>query len=167
VVSGEQDAVAEEGESGAAVHLRLLIFVLVFTPLVRPLRNGRVTAAVTAGAENLYHQAVLVNDASRTATSPDRKWSRSVTPSGSGRNGTGAAVPAARVQLAELSKRYRPPARTRPRLRPERGALWLGAAAFVASALLLALSGTIGDEVRGWLELTPRAILRLVCYAAL
>jgi len=34
--------------------------------------------------------------------------------------------------------------------------------AFVAGALLTALSGVIGDEVRGWLELTPRGILRLV-----
>lgn len=34
--------------------------------------------------------------------------------------------------------------------------------AFVAGALLTALSGVIGDEVRGWLELAPRGILRLV-----
>jgi protease PrsW len=34
--------------------------------------------------------------------------------------------------------------------------------AFVAGALLAALSGVIGDEVRGWLELAPRGILRLV-----
>lgn len=36
---------------------------------------------------------------------------------------TGAAVPAARIQLARLSERYRPPAGTRPRLRTEGGAL--------------------------------------------
>ena len=34
--------------------------------------------------------------------------------------------------------------------------------AFVAGALLTALSGVIGDEVRGWLELAPRGILRLI-----
>lgn len=34
--------------------------------------------------------------------------------------------------------------------------------AFVAGALLAALSGVIVDEVRGWLELAPRGILRLV-----
>jgi hypothetical protein len=34
--------------------------------------------------------------------------------------------------------------------------------AFVAGALLTALSGVISDEVRGWLELAPRGILRLV-----
>lgn len=33
---------------------------------------------------------------------------------------------------------------------------------FVVAALLLALSGLIGDEVRGWLEFVPRCILRLV-----
>ena len=48
MVLAEQDAVAQEGESGTAVHLRLIILVLVFTPSVRPLWNGRVTAAVTA-----------------------------------------------------------------------------------------------------------------------
>ena len=32
---------------------------------------------------------------------------------------------------------------------------------FIISALLLALAGLISDEVRGWLELAPRAILRL------
>jgi hypothetical protein len=36
------------------------------------------------------------------------------------------------------------------------------ALAFTAGALLTALSGVIGDEVRGWLELAPRGILRLV-----
>lgn len=36
------------------------------------------------------------------------------------------------------------------------------ALAFVAGALLTALSGVIGDEVRGWLELAPRGILCLV-----
>jgi hypothetical protein len=34
--------------------------------------------------------------------------------------------------------------------------------AFVAGALLAALSGVIEDEVRGWLELIPRGVLRLV-----
>lgn len=34
--------------------------------------------------------------------------------------------------------------------------------AFIAGALLTALSGVIGDEVRGWLEVAPRGILRLV-----
>jgi hypothetical protein len=33
---------------------------------------------------------------------------------------------------------------------------------FVLAALLATLSGLIGDEVRGWLELVPRAVLRLV-----
>jgi hypothetical protein len=33
---------------------------------------------------------------------------------------------------------------------------------FIAAVLLAALSGLIGDEVRGWLELVPRGILRLV-----
>jgi hypothetical protein len=36
-VSAEQDAVMQAGESGAAVHLLLIVFVLVFTPSVRPL----------------------------------------------------------------------------------------------------------------------------------
>ena len=36
------------------------------------------------------------------------------------------------------------------------------ALAFMAGALLTALSGVIGDEIRGWLELAPRGILRLV-----
>jgi hypothetical protein len=34
--------------------------------------------------------------------------------------------------------------------------------AFIAGALLTALSGVIEDEVRGWLEFAPRGILRLV-----
>lgn len=34
--------------------------------------------------------------------------------------------------------------------------------AFVGAALLLGLSELIADEARGWLELTPRGILRLV-----
>ena len=34
---------------------------------------------------------------------------------------TGAAIPAARAQLAALSERYRPPAITRPRLAPHGG----------------------------------------------
>jgi hypothetical protein len=33
---------------------------------------------------------------------------------------------------------------------------------FIIAALLATLSGLIGDEVRGWLDLVPRAILRLV-----
>jgi hypothetical protein len=33
---------------------------------------------------------------------------------------------------------------------------------FIAAALLAAVSGLIGDEVRGWLELAPRGVLRLV-----
>jgi hypothetical protein len=32
---------------------------------------------------------------------------------------------------------------------------------FVTAALIAALSGLIGDEVRGWLELAPRGMLRL------
>jgi DNA-binding PadR family transcriptional regulator len=35
----------------------------------------------------------------------------------------GSAVPVARSQLAALSERYRPPARVRPRLKTESGAL--------------------------------------------
>jgi hypothetical protein len=34
--------------------------------------------------------------------------------------------------------------------------------AFVVVALLATLSGVVGDEIRGWLELIPRGILRLV-----
>jgi hypothetical protein len=33
---------------------------------------------------------------------------------------------------------------------------------FIVAALLAALSGLIGDEMRGWLELAPRGLLRLV-----
>lgn len=33
---------------------------------------------------------------------------------------------------------------------------------FIAGALVAALSGVIGEEARGWLELAPRGILRLV-----
>ena len=32
---------------------------------------------------------------------------------------------------------------------------------FLAGALMAALSGVIGDEARGWLELAPRGILWL------
>lgn len=32
---------------------------------------------------------------------------------------------------------------------------------FIAATLLAALSGLIGDEVRGWLELAPRGLLRV------
>ncbi len=39
------------------------------------------------GAENLCHQAIIMNHASRAVASLYRKWSRSVTPSGSVRSG--------------------------------------------------------------------------------
>jgi hypothetical protein len=40
--------VAQQGEAGASVHLSFIILVLVFTPSVRPLWCGRVSAAVAA-----------------------------------------------------------------------------------------------------------------------
>lgn len=39
---------AEKGESCLAVHLALISLVLLLTPSVPPLRNGQVSAAVTA-----------------------------------------------------------------------------------------------------------------------
>jgi hypothetical protein len=75
---------------------------------------------------------------------------------------TGAAVPAARRQLAALSARYRPPA-TVPRLAPGGAGTmtaWLIiAGASVGAALLTAVGNLATSEVQGRLELLPRAIL--------
>ena len=75
---------------------------------------------------------------------------------------SGAAVPAARLQLAALSERYRVAAMRAPAQRRRGRPVITIVVGFVVAALLLALSGLIGDEVRGWLEFVPRDILRLV-----